>query len=234
MSTIIMSACWPLQMPSAAKAVLMSLADNANDQGVCWPSQPHIAMRTCLSVRAVRNAIKWLESSGYLSVDRSNGRHATYELHPTPARGAAPAPDAAPARGAAEPRHEVPQPRHQVPQPRHQVPPNHKEPSRTVRSNRQDGGSPADLLPDVPADVARDYIAIRKAKKAPLTETAVAGLLRESEKAGITLADAIRICCERGWVGFKADWVTGENAGGRKTDTLHSPEPRRSFREVSL
>ncbi|HCL3300057.1 TPA: helix-turn-helix domain-containing protein, partial [Pseudomonas aeruginosa] len=34
MSTIIMSACWPLQgLTPAQKAVLISLADNANDEG---------------------------------------------------------------------------------------------------------------------------------------------------------------------------------------------------------
>ncbi|WP_309546463.1 helix-turn-helix domain-containing protein [Pseudomonas aeruginosa] len=61
MSTIIMSACWPLQgLTPAQKAVLISLADNANDEGVCWPSVAKIAERTCLSERAVQQAIKVL------------------------------------------------------------------------------------------------------------------------------------------------------------------------------
>lgn len=39
MSTIIMSQCWPLQGLSVTqKAVLISLADQANDDGVCWPA----------------------------------------------------------------------------------------------------------------------------------------------------------------------------------------------------
>ncbi|MGV8671119.1 helix-turn-helix domain-containing protein, partial [Pseudomonas aeruginosa] len=38
MSTVLMSQCWPIQgLSCAQKAVLISLADNANDQGVCWP-----------------------------------------------------------------------------------------------------------------------------------------------------------------------------------------------------
>lgn len=56
MSTIIMSACWPLQgMSPSQKAVLVSLADQANDDGVCWPSVESIGRRTCLSERAVRD-----------------------------------------------------------------------------------------------------------------------------------------------------------------------------------
>ena len=82
MSTIIMSACWSLQMPPTPKAVLISLADNANDHGVCWPSIPKIAERTCFSTRAVINAIKVLEEMGILIADRSNGRHTTYCLKP--------------------------------------------------------------------------------------------------------------------------------------------------------
>ena len=62
MSTIIMSQCWPIEgMSPAQKAVLISLADQANDDGYCWPSVGTIASRTCLSERAVQGAIKWQE-----------------------------------------------------------------------------------------------------------------------------------------------------------------------------
>ena len=82
MSTTIMAQCWPLQMPPTPKAVLISLADNANDQGHCWPSLGTIAMRTCFSERAVQNAIKWLEDHGVVKANRTNGRHTTYILAP--------------------------------------------------------------------------------------------------------------------------------------------------------
>lgn len=52
-----------------------------------------------------------------------------------------------------------------------------------------------------------DYIAIRKAKKSPLTATALKGLQREAEKANKSLEEALEICCERGWVGFNAEWL---------------------------
>ena len=55
-----------------------------------------------------------------------------------------------------------------------------------------------------------DYLKVRKAAKKPLTDTALKGLIREAEKAKITLSDALQTCCERSWVGFKAEWVKEE------------------------
>jgi hypothetical protein len=69
MSTMVMAVCWPLPMPPTPKAVLISLADQANDQGVCWPSIETITTRTCFGERAVRNAIRWLETAGLVKVE---------------------------------------------------------------------------------------------------------------------------------------------------------------------
>jgi hypothetical protein len=78
-----MSLCWPLQgMSPAQKAVLISLADNANDEGVCWPSVARIAERTCLSERAVRNALRWLEQVEVLAAHQRTGRSTWYTVSP--------------------------------------------------------------------------------------------------------------------------------------------------------
>ncbi|MCS4312955.1 hypothetical protein M2397_003258 [Pseudomonas sp. BIGb0381] len=83
MSTIIMSLCWPLQgMSGPQKAVLISLADNANDEGVCWPSVARISERTCLAERTVQAAIKWLGQARILSVRERMGRSTMYTLTP--------------------------------------------------------------------------------------------------------------------------------------------------------
>lgn len=49
-----------------------------------------------------------------------------------------------------------------------------------------------------------DFIKSRKVK---LTKTALDGIMREADKAGWRLEDALRECCSRGWRGFKASWV---------------------------
>jgi DNA-binding MarR family transcriptional regulator len=80
MSTRIMAICWPVQVPPTEKAVLISLADNANDTGFCWPSIATICERTCLGKSTVIRAIASLEGRKLLRANRDNGRHSTYTL----------------------------------------------------------------------------------------------------------------------------------------------------------
>ena len=61
---------------------------------------------------------------------------------------------------------------------------------------------------NVSKDVADEYLALRKRKRAPLTELVMKGLLREVSASGWSLNDALRECVERGWQGFKAEWVS--------------------------
>ncbi|AOX63596.1 helix-turn-helix domain-containing protein [Stenotrophomonas sp. LM091] len=84
MSTIIMSQCWPLQSLSVTqKAVLISLADQANDDGVCWPAIGTIAKRCCMSERAVRTAMDHLEAVGLLSRERRFNSSNVYSVTPS-------------------------------------------------------------------------------------------------------------------------------------------------------
>ena len=103
----------------------------------------------------------------------------------------------------------------QDPQISHEIPPKTGDGSRngTSKGTRNGPGRAAvveafgPLIPGVPAELVRDYMAVRKAKRAgPLTQTAIAGLAREAGKAGITLAEAVTACCEFGWQGFNAGW----------------------------
>jgi hypothetical protein len=55
---------------------------------------------------------------------------------------------------------------------------------------------------------------IRKAKRAPMTATALEAIKREAGKAGWSLNDAIKECVTRGWQGFKSDWVEKRTEAG--------------------
>jgi uncharacterized protein YdaU (DUF1376 family) len=59
----------------------------------------------------------------------------------------------------------------------------------------------------VTESVWQDWISLRKAKRAAVTQTAIAGIAREASKAGVSLQVALETCCARGWTGFKADWL---------------------------
>ena len=62
----------------------------------------------------------------------------------------------------------------------------------------------------VSESIFKDYLEVRKTKKAKWTDTALKGLQREASKANISLEKAMQICCERNWVGIKAEWVKDE------------------------
>lgn len=64
-----------------------------------------------------------------------------------------------------------------------------------------------DLLAGIDPQVAADFKALRLKLRAPITKTALAGIGREAAKAGLTVEAAMVICCERGWRGFRAEWV---------------------------
>ena len=70
----------------------------------------------------------------------------------------------------------------------------------------------------VDSDTASDYLSVRKSKRANnLTNTALKGLVKGAKQAGITLQDALTVCCERNWVAFKAEWyLNGVRSGSIK------------------
>lgn len=83
---------------------------------------------------------------------------------------------------------------------------------RQTREPRFDAQAHLEFLGVDPL-VARDWLTLRKAKKAAPTETAFVGVKAEADKAGVSMDDAIRTCCMRGWAGFKASWLDEQNSG---------------------
>lgn len=67
--------------------------------------------------------------------------------------------------------------------------------------------APPDGVSDL---VYQDWVKLRKAKKAAVTQTALDGIAREARKAGVSLQVALETCCERGWTGFKAEWMQSQ------------------------
>nr|DAK93583.1 MAG TPA: replication protein O [Caudoviricetes sp.] len=80
----------------------------------------------------------------------------------------------------------------------------------TIQNNNKKNTkkSESDLLAEfgIVGQLAEDFLKLRKAKSAPITETALKGFQREAAKAGISLSDAITIAIERNWRGFSASW----------------------------
>ena len=82
---------------------------------------------------------------------------------------------------------------------------NHKP--LTTNQIKQERTSAPVCPQSVDEQVWKDYLAVRKAKRSPVTETAIQAIEKEAGKAGWSLDKALRECVARGWVGFKAEWV---------------------------
>lgn len=85
------------------------------------------------------------------------------------------------------------------------------------KQKRSSATPPYDPLPDLKAggvsdQIASDWLAVRKAKKAAVTVTALQEIIAEAAKAGVTLERALTMCCARGWAGFKAKWLDGDDS----------------------
>jgi uncharacterized protein YdaU (DUF1376 family) len=91
---------------------------------------------------------------------------------------------------------------------------------------------PIDTPDGVSDSVWQDFKAIRKAKKAPITQRVVDGLRAEAEKAGWTFEQSLNECCLRGWQSFKADWLSNKTFA--KQDIIHTTVPSNQDRDPAL
>ena len=109
---------------------------------------------------------------------------------------------------------------------------------RTDEAKAQRKRSAAPSAPeDVPAQVWSDWLQLRKAKKAPVTDTVIHGARAEAAKAGMSLTEFLTEWCNRGSQGLKAEWVRPATSGVRQparqsaapaqTDAQRTAEVRR-------
>lgn len=80
------------------------------------------------------------------------------------------------------------------------------QPSTITKANALEKQGADALLVGVDPQVASDWQTLRAKKRAPITATAVDGIRAEALKAGLSLQDALSICCRKGWASFDASW----------------------------
>ena len=67
MSIRIMSKVWGLELKPASKLILLALADNANEDGICWPGITYIERKTGLARSTVIKYINDMVDAGYIT-----------------------------------------------------------------------------------------------------------------------------------------------------------------------
>ncbi|MBD3768007.1 MAG: helix-turn-helix domain-containing protein [Gammaproteobacteria bacterium] len=200
---------------SGRKLVLLKLADNADDNGNCWPSYQHIADQCEMCRRTVIDHVKQLEKDGFLTKShRNSGNSSNYyklnldapEVKKTSAK-SAPVENCTSAKSAPpSAKSAPPSSAKSAPRTSHSF-----EPVNEPKKNKQKKAAEfswRDSLIQLGADVVdvRDLMLVRKEKKATNTEAAFRRFLNQCEKAGCSVREAVEICAERGWSAFQADW----------------------------
>ena len=192
------------------KLVLIKLADNANDDGICFPSYQYIADVCEISKASARTHIDALIKMGFVSKKARKNKDGSssnlYLLHlekgmpadstgmPADSTGGMPA-DSTITCHSSEPVN---------------------EPKKTSQKN-----TALSLLAEfgITGQLADDFAEHRKSKKAAITRTALEGFQREADKAGIPLSEALEIAICQNWQGFRADWCKNlSGAKGKKRD----------------
>ncbi|ENW3170563.1 hypothetical protein H9P73_002007, partial [Neisseria gonorrhoeae] len=71
------------------------------------------------------------------------------------------------------------------------------------------------LLADygITGQAAADFLQVRKAKRQPLTETAMRLIAADAEKCGMTALQAAEYAIASGWGSFRADWLQNKTFG---------------------
>ncbi|HHF3504406.1 helix-turn-helix domain-containing protein [Haemophilus influenzae] len=207
----------------ARKLVLLKLADNANDDGICFPSYQYIADKCEMTRRSAISHIECLIKMGLVSKKERKNKDGSisnlYFLHLEQgsenfALGGENISLGSEnfALGGSE---------NISPITSHSLEPVN-EPKKTTQK------SESEILLErfgITGQLAKDFITHRKAKKAPITETAMNGFLREANKVRLSVAESVAISIERNWQGFKATWYLKD----KELQSIKQPQSSNTF-----
>ena len=88
------------------------------------------------------------------------------------------------------------------------IPETERETETETKTKKEKKATSVACPDSVSQQVWNDWMTVRKEKKAKtLTETGWSGFVKQVEKAGWSLEQAISHCCLKQWVGFEAAWV---------------------------
>lgn len=211
LSIKIMSAIWDGgPKGSTLRFVLIALADNANDDGECWPSVATIGRKTGLCERAVRTALRQLEADGWLQTANGGGRNGVnrYTVNPAPH---APGTTCPPASNAPKPGTTCPpNPAPHAPKPSY----NHKEPSDI-------GGKP----PKAPVRRASSICDDWEPSERNLSDAEAKGMKREDAMREADRFKDYHLAKGSTFKDWDAAWRTWLNNSARFSPRREAPKP---------
>ena len=96
-----------------------------------------------------------------------------------------------------------------------------QEPLTTNHKPKREIATIVACPPDVDQQIWDDWKQLRKAKKAPVTETVVSSARQEASKANMSFSDFLTVWCARGSQGLQAEWLKPEEKNLSKTGQMN-------------
>lgn len=220
MSIKIMNKVWLSKLTSTQKLVLLSLADNADDFGSCFPLIETIAKKCSLSVRSVYGQLKKLEELQILTHQTRKYRSSIYKINEANIQ------ISKPEKGMLM--SDAPN------QMQHLASATSAKNTATSSNNTATGAkntatgspitnteSPRNLLTKKVEEAVRppegvndelwtDFKAVFKFKNKLLTSTTLRKIEAVSEKCGTAPAEIIFMMVSNSWVSVEAEWITNK------------------------
>ena len=97
------------------------------------------------------------------------------------------------------------------------LPERERETETEIETKKEKSATSVACPPDVDQQIWDDWKQLRKAKKAPVTETVVKSARKEAAKANMAFGDFLSIWCARGSQGLQADWIKPDERNLTKT-----------------
>jgi uncharacterized protein YdaU (DUF1376 family) len=103
-----------------------------------------------------------------------------------------------------------------------------QEPLTTNHKPKRESATVVACPPDVSQQIWSDWVALRKSKKAPITQTVLNGAIAEAKILGWPLEKFLAEWCSRGSQGLKAEWIVKPNPADKVRLTVapsNEPDP---------
>ena len=103
-----------------------------------------------------------------------------------------------------------------------------QEPITTNHKPKRESATVVACPPDVSQQIWNDWVALRKSKKAPITQTVLNGAIAEAKILGWPLEKFLAEWCSRGSQGLKAEWIVKPNPADKVRLTVapsNEPDP---------
>ena len=96
-----------------------------------------------------------------------------------------------------------------------------RETETEIETKKEKNATAVACPPDVDQQIWDDWKQLRKAKKAPVTETVVNSARKEAAKANMAFSDFLSVWCARGSQGLQADWLKPDERNLSKTGQMN-------------